>query len=134
MSTAGVLDFQVVTGAVTGDVFEQFVQYSILPHLMPFNGINQHSIVVMDNASIHHVDGITELIQGVGAIPLFLPPYSPDYNPIEELFSKLKTTIKTYEFQDVQFDLESIIYSAFCHITPEDCNSWIAHAGIYPMN
>lgn len=129
MSTA-----QVVTGAVTGDVFEQFVQYSILPHLMPFNGTNQHSIVVLDNASIHHVDGITELIQGVGAIPLFFPPYSPDFNPIEELFSKLKTTIKTYEFQDVQLDFESIIYSAFCHITPEDCNGWIVHPGIYPMN
>ena len=66
----------------------------------------------MDNASIHHVDGITELIHGVGAIPLFLLPYSPDFNPIEELFSKLKTTIKLYEFQDVQrteLDLESII-------------------------
>ena len=124
MSTAGILDFQVVTGSVTGDVF---VQNSILPLLMPFT--NKHSIVVMDNASIHHVHGITELIQGVGAIPLFLPPYSPDFNPIEELFSKLKTTIKMYEFQDVQrteLDLESIIYSAFCHITPEDCKGWIA--------
>ena len=120
-----------MTGAVTGDIFEQFV-----PHLMPFNGANQHSIVVMDNASIHHVDGITELIQGVGDIPLFLPPYSPDYNPIEELFSQFKKTIKSYELQDVQFDLESIIilYSAFCHITPEGCISWIAHPGIYPMN
>ena len=58
MSTAGVLDFH-VTGAVTGDIIEQSVQCSILPHLMPFNGANQHSIVVMDNASIHHVDGIT---------------------------------------------------------------------------
>ena len=124
MSTAGILDFQVVTGSVTGDVFKQFVQNSILPLLMPFNGTNKHSIVVMDNASIHHVHGITELIQGVGAIPLFLPPYSPDFNPIEELFSKLKTTIKMYEFQDVQrteLDFESIIYSAFCHITSEDC-------------
>jgi hypothetical protein len=112
MSIAGVLDFQVVTGAVIGEVFEQ---YSILPHLMPFNGTNQHSIVVLDNASIHHVHGITELIQGVGAIPLFLPPYSPDFNPIEELFSKLKTTIKAYEFQDVQLD--TIIYSvATCSI------------------
>ena len=48
MSTAGVLDFQVVTGAVTGDVLEEFVQCLILPHLMPFSGTNQHSIVVMD--------------------------------------------------------------------------------------
>ena len=88
----------------------------------------------MDNASIHHVDGITDLIQGVGVLALFLPPYSPDFNPIEELFSKLKTTIKSYVFQDVQLDLENIIYSAFCQITPEDCNSWITHAGIYPMD
>ena len=99
MSTAGVLDFQVVTGAVTGDVFEQFVQYSILPHLMPCNGINQHSIVVMDNASIHHVDEITELIQGVGAIPLFLPPYSPDYNPIEELVSSSRPQSRPMSFK-----------------------------------
>ena len=78
-----------MTGAVTGDVFEQFVWCSILPHLMPFNGANQHSIVVMDNASIHHVDDITA---NSGSRSLFLPPYSPDFNPIEELFSKLKTT------------------------------------------
>ena len=80
MSTAGIRDFQVVTGSVTGDVYKQFVQNSILPLLMPFNGTNKHSIVVMDNASIHHhVHGITELIQGVGAIPPLLPPYSPDF-------------------------------------------------------
>jgi transposase len=51
----------------------------------------------MDNASIHHVDGIMDLITGVGALLIFLPPYSPDYNPIEEAFSKVKTLIKAYE-------------------------------------
>ena len=55
--------------------------------------------MVMDNASIHHVDGITDLIQGVGALALFLPPHSPYFNPIEELFSKLKTTIKFKYFK-----------------------------------
>ena len=64
---------------------------------MPFDGKNPHSIVIMDNASIHHVDGIMELITGVGALLIFLPPYSPDYNPIEEAFSKVKTLIKAYE-------------------------------------
>ena len=62
---------------------------------MPFDGTNQHTVV---DASIHHVDCITDLIQGVRAIPLFLPPYSSANNPIEELLSKLKTIIKTYDF------------------------------------
>lgn len=131
MSTAGVLDCQVVTGGVTGDVFYQFVQQSIVPHLMPFNGSNPHSIVVMDNAAIHHVDGVADLIQATGALIIYLPPYSPDYNPIEHLFSKLKTIIKTYESQDMHLELESIVYSAFCQITQEDCCNWISHSGIY---
>lgn len=71
-----------MTGAITGDIFEQFVQCSILPHLMPFNRANQRSIFFVDNASIHHIDGITELIQGAGAIPSFLLPYSPDFNKL----------------------------------------------------
>ena len=57
---------------------------------------NPHSIVIMDNASIRHVDGIMDLITGVGALLIFLPPYSPDYN-IEEAFSKAKTLIKAYK-------------------------------------
>ena len=57
---------------------------------MLFNGVNPHSIVILDNASIHHVQGIVEMINEVGALVLFLPPYSPDFNPIEEVFSKLK--------------------------------------------
>ena len=63
---------------------------------MPFGGKNPHSIVEMDNASIHHnIDGISEVITAAGALLNFLPPYSPDYNPIEEAFSKVKTHIRT---------------------------------------
>ena len=51
----------------------------------------------MDNASIHHIDGIVDMITSIGALVIFLPPYSPDYNPIEEAFSKVKTLIKAYE-------------------------------------
>lgn len=96
MSTAGVLDCQTADcGAVDGNVFYHFVQNRVLPHLMPFDGTNPHSIVVLDNASVHHVDGIANMIQGVGALVMYLPPYSPDCNPIEELFSKLKYNIKS---------------------------------------
>ena len=58
-------------------------------------GCNSQSIVVMDNTSIHSVEGIVEMIQQVGAIVIFLPPYSPDYNPIEELFSKVKKLLNS---------------------------------------
>ena len=75
MSTVGVLDCQLVYGAVDGSVLYRFVQNHILPHLMPFDGTNPHSIVVLDNASVHHVDGIADLIQGVGALVMYLPPY-----------------------------------------------------------
>ena len=135
MSTAGVLDCKVVTGKVDGDVFYDFIESCLLPNLMPFNGVNPHSIVVMDNVSIHHVDGIVSMIEGVEALVLFLPPYSPDYNPIEELFSKLKATMKQYEsdLEMQELDLEEIVLAAFSSITEEDCYSWINHAGIYSM-
>ena len=135
MSTTGVLDCKITTGTVDGDVFYDFVESCVLPHLMPFDGVNPHSIVVMDNASIHHVDGIISMIEEVGALVLFLPPYSPDYNTIEELFSKLKSTIKQYEtdLQMQRLDLEEIVLAAFSTITEEDCCSWINHAGIYCM-
>ena len=119
MSTAGVLDCKIVTGSVNGDVFYEFVESCLLPHLMPFNGINPHSVVVLDNASIHHVEGIMSMVEEVGALVLFLPPYSPDYNPIEELFSKVKCTIKQYEMDEM--DLEEIILAAYASVTEEDC-------------
>ncbi len=136
MSTRGALDSKVVHGPVDGDVFYEIIQGTLLPHLMPFNGVNPHSVVIMDNASIHHVRGIQEMITGVGALLLYLPPYSPDYNPIEELFSKLKTTIKTYEreHETGEMDIEAIVYAAFLHITEEDCQNWIGDSVIYNMN
>ena len=86
MSTVGILDCKTVIGSVDGSIFYNFVQTNLLPHLLPFNGSNPHSIVVMDNCSIHHVQGIAKMIQEVGAFVIFLPPYSPDYNPIGGIF------------------------------------------------
>ena len=76
MSTAGLLDCVTVTGAVDGDTFYEFVHRQLLPHLKPFDGTNEQSIVVMDNASIHHVDGIVDMIQEVGAMVMFTPPHT----------------------------------------------------------
>ena len=135
MSTMGVLDCKITAETADRDKFYDFVQSYLLPQLMPFNGTNPHSVVVLDNAAIHHVDGIMSMVEQVGALVLFLPPYSPDYNPIEELFSKLKVTIKQYEenLDMNEMDLQDIVLAAFSAITAEDCRSWISHAGIYPM-
>ena len=134
MSNAGLLDCLTVAGGVDGDEFYQFVHCQLLPHLNPFDGTNKHSIVVMDNASIHHVDGIVDMIEQVGAMVIFLPPYSPDFNPIELLFSKLKKTIKWFEkeLDAADMDLETIVYTSFCLITPQNCHHWIEDVAIYP--
>ena len=109
------------------------VQKYLLPHLLPYNGTNPHSIVIMDNASIHHVDGVVEMIQGVGDLVIFLPPYSPDYNPIEEAFSKVKTLVKEYEasLEMDKMNIEEILLAAFSSISEKDCVDWIEHCGIY---
>ncbi len=133
MSSSGIIDCHIEDRPVDGDQFYLCVQQYLLPHLMPFDGSNPHSVVIMDNASIHHVDEVVQMIQGVGAMIIFLPPYSPDYNPIEEAFSKVKTVIKDYEssIESDGMELKDIVLSSFCSITREDCMHWIEHCGIY---
>ena len=81
MTMEGIEDVFVYEGSVNGDVFEYFVRTTLLPLLMPYDGQNKHSVVVMDNASIHHLETVQDMILGVGALIRFLPPYSPDLNP-----------------------------------------------------
>ena len=72
------------------------------------------------------------MIQEVGAFVIFLPTYSPDYNPIEEAFSKVKASLKLMDMEaDVINDHENIVLSAFSLITAQDCQNWIHDAGIY---
>ena len=95
MSLEGIHDVFLAEGNVNGEKFELFVRSCLLPVLQPFNWINPRSVVVLDNASIHHVESISDIIEGqVGARLLFLPPYSPDLNQVEEVFSKVKGIMK----------------------------------------
>ena len=96
-----------VKQTVNGDVFYDFVQSTLLPHLMPFDGKNPHSVVVLDNCSIHHIPQIIEMLQEVGALVHFLPPYSPDYNPA---FSEVKSNLKAMDTEaDVFEDPENLV-------------------------
>ena len=91
---------------------------------MPFNG---NSILVMDHASIHHVDSVIEVIEEVGCLLLFLPPYSPDHNPIEECFSKIKSQLRSSDpiAQEIPIDgFPDLIMSAFDTVSAEDSHGW----------
>ena len=130
MSMNGMLDCKTVKHSVDGETFCQFMQTSLLPHLMNFNGSNPHSILVMDNCSIHHVAPVVEMVHEVGALVHFLPPYSPDFNPIEEAFSKVKAQLRAIDIDSFE-DPEDHVMAAFATITVENCQQWIRNAGIY---
>ena len=82
----GVIDVQITTDSVNGEKFCEFIERCLQPQLLPFNGINPRSVVILDNAAIHHVESAINLIEETGALAIFLPPYSPDLMPIEERF------------------------------------------------
>ena len=103
------------------------VDRCLVPILQPFNGSNA---VVMDNAEIHHVERVIISIHNTGAIIRFLPPYSPDYNPLEESFSKVKSFLKANELSyDITSEPRLLIAMAFNSITTENCAGYIRHAG-----
>ena len=84
----------------------------------------------MDNASIHHAGYSVEVIESIGCLVVFLPPYSPDLNPIEEVFSSVKSFMKANEsILQVTDNVEDVVTAAFADITPEQCQAWINEAG-----
>ena len=76
----------------------------LLCRLNPFDGINHHSIIIMDNDSVQHVQETVDMLEEFGVLMYFIPPYSPDCNPIEELFSMLKSVLKANEYLSESFD------------------------------
>ena len=107
--TVGLLDVHCTTDCVDEEVFCDAIEKKLLPQLMPFNGVNARSVVIMDNCSIHHTSRSLELIQSTGALVHFLPPYSPDLSPIEELFSKVKGCLRENDRAIEQADNHAIV-------------------------
>ena len=130
VTTRGIEDVFITNKSVNGDLFLQFVEQILVPVLQPFNGSNARSVVVMDNASIHHVARVVDHISQTGAIIRFLPPYSPDFNPAEEVFSKVKKFLVN---NDVAYSTTTsptlLMTMAFNTVTTTDCASYIKHAG-----
>lgn len=89
----GYLEFDINQGSFNGERFAIFIQ-KVLKKMNPFPG--PRSVLLMDNASIHHIEGIQQLCDDKGVILDFLPPYSPDFSPIKESFQVLKAWVKKY--------------------------------------
>ena len=96
MRTTGLTAPLVVDGAINGAIFRAYVQQQLVPTLRPGD------IVVMDNLPSHKVAGVREAIASAGAEVLYLPPYSPDFNPIETLFSKFKHLLRSARERTVE--------------------------------
>jgi transposase len=122
LSVDGFLGGLEVTGSVNGDVFEAFVEGIVVPHLRP------GKVVLLDNVRFHHRESIREIIEAKGASVLFLPAYSPEFNPIEECWSKLKAWIRKRAPRTVEA-LQEAITEAIHQVTQSDSEGWFRHAG-----
>ena len=132
MSSSKVIALEVKTGTVNGEDFFDFIRGTLIPQMLPFNGQNPNSILVLDNCAIHHITEVRDVLQSSGILTLFLPPYSPDLNPLEEAFSYVKQYMKKHdELLQIIPNPSTIINAAFDSITTHHTHAWISNAG-YP--
>ena len=84
----------------------------------------------MDNDSVHHYEEVADIITGVGSIVRFLPPYSPELNPIKNAFSKVKAFLRVNDYVYLStYSPCTVVLMAFCTITKDDCINYIRHSG-----
>jgi transposase len=112
----------VIDKAITGDIFRAYVRQFLLPTL------RKGDIVIMDNLSAHKVHGIAEAIESAGARVQYLPPYSPDLNPIEMLFAKLKALLRKAKTRSID-SLWQCIAELLDSVTGEECFNYFKHDG-----
>jgi transposase len=122
LTTRGFVAPMVVDGAVNGPVFQAYVDQVLVPELRPGD------VVVMDNLGSHTTAGVRESIAGAGCRLLFLPPYSPDLNPIENAFSKLKGLLRKAAERTVD-GLWAAIGRLLDAFTPAECRNYFRHCG-----
>lgn len=112
----------VVDGAVDGDIFTAFVQEVLAPSLKPGD------LVVMDNLSSHKGPRIRALLEAQGATLLYLPPYSPDFNPIEMIFAKIKQALRSLACRTREA-LWTVMQSVLDQVRPSDARNCFIHCG-----
>lgn len=117
MSLRGIVAAMTIEEATDGDIFLAFIQQVLCPALQP------RDVVVMDNLSSHKLAAVRTSIERAGAELLYLPPYSPDMNPIEKAWAKLKELLRAAQARTRQ-ELEQAISDALKRITPENAKAW----------
>ena len=122
LRTTGLCALDLADGATNGQRFRDYVADRLVPVLRPGD------TVILDNLQAHKVSGIRERVEAAGARLLYLPPYSPEFNPIEQIFAKLKALLQTAAARTVP-DLWDAIRNAFTRFTPDECRNCLAAAG-----
>lgn len=112
----------VFDGAINGDLFLAYVEQILAPTLTPGD------TVVMDNLSSHKKPAVRQAIEAVGASIRFLPAYSPDLNPIEQVFAKLKALLRAMALRTIDALWKALGSIIHC-VSPEECKNFIRHAG-----
>jgi transposase len=112
----------VVDGALTGDIFTAYVQQHLAPQL------RSGDILVLDNLATHKVKAVVNAVHGVDARVVFLPPYSPDFNPIEPVFSKIKNELRRRELRTIA-ELEDAFGESLDWITTTDTLHYFQNSG-----
>jgi transposase len=126
MSMQGMGPSLAVEGATNREVFETYVELILAPTLQ------RGQVVVMDNLTAHKGERVRELIEGQGCELVYLPPYSPDFNPIEEAFSKIKGLMRKAEARSREALLEAM-GSAISALSGEDARGFFEHCGYRAM-
>ena len=116
-----------IEGATDAKAFEAYVEHFLAPAL------GEGQVVVLDGLGAHRTDTVKELIQERGADLLFLPSYSPDLNPIEEAFSKIKNIVRKPGARTCEALVEAIC-EAILAVTPEYVAGWFAHCAYHPRD
>jgi len=123
MSVRGMVAAMTIEEATDGDIFLAFLDRVLCPALRPGD------VVVMDNLASHKTPRVRERIQRAGAQLLYLPPYSPELNPIEKAWSKLKQMLRSAKARSKDA-LEAAIADSLPHITPDNATAWFRGCGL----
>ena len=118
----GTIVKKVFQGALNGKIFLDYIKNTLVPTL------HKGDIVVMDNLSCHKVKGVKEAIESVKASVLYLPPYSPDFNPIEMMWSKIKSLLRKWKARTSDM-LDFFLIKAFSSVTTENIQHWFSECG-----
>jgi transposase len=111
-------------GAINGDAFLAYVEQVLVPTL------RKGDVVIMDKLGSHKVKGVREAIEAAGASLMFIPPYSPDLNPIEQAFAKLKALLQAKKLRTVDTLWKAIGNIVDC-FTPQECANFLRNSGYF---